>query len=59
MNTEYAATNYFRGHGTMISTIFWKKLLAVQWMSSFYVEFKKVFPEQEQQQQQQDHHQQQ
>ena len=34
----------------MISTIFWKNLLAVQWMSTFFVEFKKVFQEQEQQQ---------
>ena len=35
----------------MISTIFWKNLLALQWMSTFFVELKKVFQEQEQQQQ--------
>ena len=45
--------HYFRGHATMISTIFWKKLLAVQCISTFLVEFKKVFQEQQQEQQQQ------
>ena len=42
----------------MISTIFWKILLAMQWMSTFFEEFKKVF-QQEQQQQQQEQQQQQ
>ena len=37
----------------MISTIYWKNLLAVQWMSTSSVEFKKVFQEREQGQQQQ------
>ena len=32
----------------MISTIFWKKLLAVQCISPFLVEFKKVFQQQQQ-----------
>ena len=37
----------------MISTIFLKNMLEVQWMSTFFVEFKKVFQQEQEQQQQQ------
>ena len=40
--------HYFRGHTAVISTNFWKKLLALQWMSNFFVELKKVFQQQQQ-----------